>query len=320
MNQPTLIAASGDSIRESFGRQLAVEGISRESLLVLDADVAGGTGAHHFRKDFGERFIQCGIAEQNMVGGASGLAASGYLPVVTTFAAFFLRTIDQVRLSIAYANRNVKLVGSHAGLDVGPDGASAQCLEDIAVFRAIPNMTVIVPSGPSEARLATSAILDHIGPLYMRTGRSPVDEKAEGLDSFQIGKALQLRPGFDLTIAACGPLLFEAIEASDLLAKEGIGARVLNISTIKPIDRDAIVTAARETGLIISIEDHNVLGGLGSAIAECSSEAHPVRVVRLGVADVFGESGNPKELYRKNGLTATDIVAAARKADNHDES
>src|SRR5271154_5011766 len=240
MSSPALVANS-DSLREAFGKTLSQLGDEFPKLVVLDADIAGGTGVHHFRKSHPERLIQFGIAEQNMMAAAGGMAAVGLLPVVTTFAVFCLRAIEQARLSLCYARRNAKIVASHPGLDVGPDGGSAQALEDLAAFRAIPGMTVISPADAVETRLATRAILEFEGPVYMRTGRSPAPHVFGEDHKFEIGKGQIIRDGSDLTIVACGVQVARSLEAANLLKADGISARVVNMPTIKPIDRDLLV-------------------------------------------------------------------------------
>jgi len=313
-NGPALIGSSGDSLRESFGKSLTKIASEYPDVVVLDADIAGGTGMHHFRKAFPDRFIQCGIAEQNMMSMAGGLAATGLVPVVTTFAVFMLRAIEQARLSLAYADMNVKIVASHPGLDVGPDGASAQCLEDLACFRSIPNMTVISPCDPLEMEHAAKAILNHVGPVYMRTGRSDCKRILDQGYSFEIGKGKVLRDGKDLTIVACGVEVSRALDAAELLAKDGVMARVVNMSTIKPIDRDLLVECAKETGAFVTAEDHNIVGGLGGAVSECLAQFSPCPVEFIGVVDSFGESGEPEELAEKYGLTAGHIANAGKRA------
>src|SRR6201985_768916 len=261
---PALIGTSGDSLREAFGKALSGLADEFKNVVVLDADIAGGTGVHHFRKSHPDRFLQFGIAEQNMMAAAGGLAAVGYLPIVTTFAVFFLRAVEQARLSLCYANRNAKIVASHPGLDVGPDGGSAQALEDIAAFRAIPGMTVISPADPVETALATRAILEFEGPVYMRTGRSPAKRVFCDDHTFEIGKGKIIRDGKDVTIVACGVEVARAMEAAELLAADKIDARVVKMATIKPIDGDLLALCAKETGCFVTAEDHNILGGLGS--------------------------------------------------------
>ncbi len=312
-NAPALIGSSGDSLREAFGRTLAGLATQYPQLVVLDADIAGGTGVHHFRKAHPDRFLQFGIAEQNMMAAAGGLAAVGMLPVVTTFAVFCLRAIEQARLSIAYAKRNVKIVASHPGLDVGPDGGSAQALEDIAAFRAIPGMTVISPADPIEMALATKAILDFDGPVYMRTGRSPSTRLFHDDHRFEIGKGQVLCSGSDVTIVACGVEVARALGAAESLRREGIAARVVNMPTIKPIDAALLAECAEQTGAIVTAEDHNIYGGLGGAVAEALAKSCPAPIEFVGLADRFGESGEPQELAEHCGIGASAIADAARR-------
>jgi len=313
---PELLGSSGDSLREAFGKALTEIAPSYPNVVVLDADIAGGTGVHHFRDAYPKQFIQCGIAEQNMMAMAGGLAAVGLIPIVTTFAVFMLRAIEQARLSIAYADMNVKIVASHPGLDVGPDGASAQCLEDLACYRSIPNMVVLSPCDPLEVSLATKAILDFEGPVYMRTGRSDATKILSEDYKFEIGKGKILQEGTDVSIIACGVEVARAMEAAELLLEEGISARVVNMSTIKPIDTKLLVNCAKDTGAIVTAEDHNILGGLGSAVAEAIVQNEPCPMEFVGVKDVFGESGEPVELAEKYELTAAFIVNAAKRAIN----
>src|SRR3954469_2414004 len=313
MSNPALIANS-DSLREAFGKELALAGETIANLVVLDADIAGGTGVHHFRKRHPERLIQFGIAEQNMMAAAGGMAAVGLLPVVTTFAVFCLRAIEQARLSLCYARRNAKIVASHPGLDVGPDGGSAQALEDLAAFRAIPGMTVISPADATQMALAPRAILEFDGPVYMRTGRSPAPHVFGPGHSFKIGKGQIIREGTDLTIIACGPEVARALAAAEMLAEDGISARVVNMATIKLIDTDLIARCARETGAIVTAEDHNIHGGLGGAVAEALAATVPCPVEFIGVKDTFGASGEPEELAYAFEIAAPFIAAAARKA------
>ena len=280
---------------------------------MLDADIAGGTGVHHFRNKFPQRFIQCGIAEQNMMAMAGGMAAIGLIPIVTTFSVFMLRAIEQARLSICYSDMNVKIVASHPGLDTGPDGASAQCLEDIACFRSIPNITVISPCDPKEMKQATKAILRHKGPIYMRTGRSETKKILDQDYRFKIGKGKIIRDGLDLTIVACGVEVSRALEAAKSLKFEGISARVVNMSTIKPIDTNLLERCAFETGAFVTAEDHNIIGGLGGAVAEALAKVKPSPIEFIGTKDVFGESGEPDELAEKYELTAEFIARAAKR-------
>jgi transketolase len=311
---PQLIGSSGDSLREAFGKALASIAESYPDVVVLDADIAGGTGAHHFRKAYPGRFLQFGIAEQNMMAAAAGLAAVGLVPVVTTFAVFCLRAIEQARLSIAYAKRNVKIVASHPGLDVGPDGGSAQALEDMAAFRAIPGMTVISPADPFEMALATKAILDFDGPVYMRTGRSPAKRVFGNGHRFEIGKGQVLRQGRDVTLVACGVEVVRALEAASMLARESVDARVVNMPTIKPIDTELLKACAEETGAIVTAEDHNIYGGLGGAVAEALARTYPAPIEFVGLNDRFGESGEPEELAEHCGIGTSAIADAARRA------
>jgi transketolase len=311
---PALIGTSGDSLREAFGKALSSLANEFPKLVVLDADIAGGTGVHHFRKSHPARFLQFGIAEQNMMAAAGGLAAVGLLPVVTTFAVFCLRAIEQARLSLAYARRNAKIVASHPGLDVGPDGGSAQSLEDLAAFRAIPGMTVISPADPVEMALATRAILEFEGPVYMRTGRSPAIRIFGDDHTFEIGKGKIVRDGNDVTIVACGVEASRALEAAKMLEQDGVSARVVIMATIKPIDTELLARCAAETGAVVTAEDHNILGGLGGAVAEALAATRPCPIEFVGVKDVFGASGEPEELATLYGLTAPHIAKAARRA------
>jgi len=311
---PQLIGSSGDSLREAFGKALTELADDFPNAVVLDADVAGGTGAHHFRTHHPDRFYQFGIAEQNMMAAAGGMAATGLIPVVTTFAIFTLRALEQARLSVAYANRNVKIVASHPGLDVGPDGASAQCLEDLAAFRAIPNMTVISPADQTETEQATRAILKHIGPVYMRTGRSPTPRLFGPDHKFEIGKGQVIQGGTDVTLVACGVQVARALEAAQMLHADGLSARVVNMATIKPLDHDLLQRCAVETGCMVTAEDHNILGGLGGAVAESLVAHTPCPVEFIGVNDRFGQSGEPDELMHHYGLSPSHIAAAAKRA------
>ena len=314
MSSPALIASNGDSLREAFGKSLSALADEFPKLVVLDADIAGGTGVHHFRKSHPGRFVQFGIAEQNMMAAAGGMAAVGLMPVVTTFAVFCLRAIEQARLSLCYAKRNAKIVASHPGLDVGPDGGSAQALEDLAAFRAIPGMTVISPADAIEMAQATRAMLEYDGPVYMRTGRSPSPRLLGEDHKSEIGKGQILRDGRDVTIIACGAEVARALTAADMLKEDGIAARVVNMPTIKPIDTDLIARCARETGAIVTAEDHNIHGGLGGAVAEALAATVPCPVEFVGVKDVFGASGEPEELAYAFEIAAPFIAAAARKA------
>ena len=311
---PLLLGSAGDSLREAFGRALVSLASQFPNFVVFDADVAGGTGVHHFRKAYPGRFFQFGIAEQNMMALAGGFASVGVVPVVATFAVFCLRALEQARLSIAYARRNVKIVASHPGLDAGPDGASAQALEDLAAYRALPNMVVLVPADSLEVFQATAAMLRHQGPVYMRTGRSPARRILDNGYQFEIGKGQVLRDGHDVTIVACGDEVARALDAAEQLAREQITARVVNMSTLKPLDTDLILRCAQETGCFVTAENHSIYGGLGSAVAEALVLNYPCPVEFIGVRDSFGESGEPEELADKYGLSGAHIAAAARRA------
>lgn len=310
---PMSLGSSGDSLREAFGKTLVQLGERYLNFVVFDADIAGGTGTHHFRRAFPTRFFQFGIAEQNMMAVAGGIASVGIVPFVTTFSVFCLRALEQARLSIGYARRNVKIVGSHPGLDVGPDGGSAQALEDLAAFRAIPGMVVVSPADAVEMEKATEAILRYPGPVYMRTGRSPARRLFGSDYAFELGKARMIRDGMDVTLVACGVEVARALDAADILASEGISAKVVNMSTIKPIDRDMLIRCAKETGCFVTAEDHNVYGGLGSAVSEALVQLWPCPVEFVGVDDSFGESGEPDELAEQYRLTGSWIAEAARR-------
>ncbi|MGI6574677.1 MAG: transketolase family protein [bacterium] len=301
--------------RDAYGQTLAELGKTNLDLVVLDADLSGSTRTAEFAKVFPERFFNMGIAEANMIATAAGLAAAGKLPFASTFAVFATgRAFDQVRNSVCIAQLNVKIAASHAGLTVGEDGASHQSVEDISLMRSLPGMTVIVPADAVETRLAVKAAAAHKGPVYLRLGRPKVPVILSRDYQFSIGKAALLRDGNDVTVVACGYMVGVALEAAQLLEQEGIEARVLNMSTIKPIDRYALVTAAQETGAIVTAEEHSIIGGLGSAVAEVIAEEYPVPVHRVGIKDTFGESGAPGELLQKYGLTVEEIVAQAKNA------
>lgn len=301
------------SMRDAFGEALLELAEQRDDFVVLDADVAGGTGVAPFRDKYPERFIQCGIAEQNMVSMAAGLSTTGVIPIVTCYAVFAaLRAIEQARNSIAYPRFNVKIVASHLGLDVGPDGPSHQALEDISIFRAIPNFTVVSPADPVEMRQALPAILDHDGPLYLRTGRSPLPNILDDSHQFQLDRGSVLREGEDATIIAVGVMVHRALKAAELLAAAGISCRVVNMSTIKPLDAELIIDSVLKTGALVTAEDHNILGGLGGAVAEVVVENCPAPMVRHGIADRFAESGDPEQLAGKYRLQPEDLAASVR--------
>ena len=300
--------------RDAYGAALKQLG-TRDDILVLDADLAKATKTITFKKEFPEKFIDCGIAEGNMMGVAAGLATTGYTVFASSFAMFAAgRAFEQVRNSIAYPNLNVKIGATHAGISVGEDGASHQCCEDIALMRSIPNMVIINPADDLEAMAAVHAAVDHEGPVYMRFGRLAVPRINSEDYKFELGKGVLLRDGKDVTIVATGLMVNEALIAADMLKEEGIDARIINIHTIKPIDKDIIVAAAKETGAIVTAEEHSVIGGLGSAVSEVLSEEYPVPVVKLGVNDTFGKSGPALELLKIFGLDAENIAIKAKKA------
>lgn len=302
--------------RESYGNALAELGDKYENLYVLDADLAAATKTGIFKKKFPDRFFDCGIAEANMMGVAAGMAATGKIPFASTFAMFAAgRAFEIVRNSIGYPHLNVKIGATHAGISVGEDGATHQCNEDIALMRTIPGMTIINPADDVEAKAAVRAALEFEGPVYMRFGRLAVPVfNDKDTYKFELGKGVQLRDGDDVTIIATGLMVNEALQASDKLAEEGIKARVINIHTIKPLDRDIVVKAAKETGVIVTAEEHSVIGGLGSAVADVVTEECPIPVIRVGVNDVFGHSGPAVELLKEFGLTADNIIANVKKA------
>lgn len=300
--------------RDAYGEALVELGHKNDQVVVLDADLSKSTKTHGFSQAFPDRFFNMGIAEQNLLGTAAGLATAGKIPFASTFAMFATgRGFEIIRNSICYPKLNVKVCATHAGLTVGEDGASHQSVEDIALMRSIPNMTVIVPADGVETKAVIHAIADYQGPVYVRLGRLAVPTvNDEANYEFQLGKGKVLRDGKDLTIVATGIMVAEALEAAKVLAEEkGIDARVINIHTIKPLDTELIIAAAKETGAILTAEEHNIIGGLGSAVAEAVVEHAPVPMFRLGVKDTFGESGKPQELMEKYGLTAKDIVQAA---------
>ncbi|SCY48774.1 transketolase family protein [Alkaliphilus peptidifermentans] len=299
--------------RDAYGDALIELGKENPNVVVLDADLSKSTKTHGFSKEFPDRFFNVGIAEQNLIGMAAGLATAGKIPFASTFAMFATgRAFEIIRNSVAYPKLNVKICATHSGLTVGEDGASHQSLEDIACMRAIPNMTVIVPADGIEAKKAIFAVAEKNGPVYVRLGRPNVPVINDEDYQFEIGKGVTLKDGNDITIIATGIMVSKALEASEALAQEGINARVINIHTIKPIDEELIIKAAKETGKIVTVEEHNIIGGLGSAVAEVISENCPVPLKRIGTADTFGESGKPDELLEKYGLTAEAIAKAVK--------
>ena len=301
--------------RESYGNALAELGRLHDDVVVLDADLAGATKTAIFKKAHPERFIDCGIAEGNMMTVAAGIATTGKVPFASTFAMFAAgRAYEQIRNSIGYPKNNVKIGATHGGISVGEDGASHQCNEDLALMRTIPGMTVICPADDVEARAAVFAAYEHQGPVYMRFGRLAVPVINTNPDyKFEIGKGIVLREGKDVTIFANGLEVAEALEAAEMLAADGIDAKVINIHTIKPLDEELIIAAAKETGKVVTAEEHSIVGGLGGAICELLSANYPVPVLRIGINDVFGESGPAKELIAKYGLDAKGIYEKVKK-------
>jgi transketolase len=298
--------------RDVYGKTLVEIGRNSENLVVCDADLSGSTRTALFAKEFPQRFFNFGVAEQNMMATAAGLASCGKVVFVSTFAMFASgRAWDQVRNTICYSDLNVKIVATHAGVTVGPDGASHQALEDIAILRAIPNMKIIVPCDGPETREAVLQAFGTPGPFYVRLGRAKVPTIENRLP-FKLGEASLLRSGNDVTIVACGIMVLEALKAADELAKKNISARVLSMATIKPLDEAALLSAARQTRGFVVCEEHSVIGGLGSAVAEFLAEAHPAKVLRVGVKNRFGQSGEEKDLLKEYHLTAADVVTAAQ--------
>lgn len=301
--------------REAYGNALAEFG-EKYDIVVLDADLAAATKTGVFKKKFPERFFDCGIAEGNMVSVAAGLAAAGKIPFASSFAMFTAgRAYEQIRNSIGYPHLNVKIGATHAGISVGEDGATHQCNEDIATMRSIPGMTIINPADATEARAAVEAAIKYYGPVYLRFGRlaTPVLFDKETY-RFELGKGVKMADGKDVTIIATGLTVAMAIDAAELLKAEGVSARVINIHTIKPLDRDIVINAAKETGAIVVAEEHSIIGGLGSAVCECLSETVPTPVIRVGMNDVFGKSGKATVLLERYGFTPANIAAKAKDA------
>ena len=295
--------------REAYGKALVKYGRENKNIVVLDADLSKSTKTAEFSKEFPERFLNMGIAEQNMLGVAAGLSTSGKIPVASSFAMFAAgRAFEIVRNSICYPKLNVKVCATHAGLTVGEDGASHQAIEDLAIMRSIPNLTVINPADAVSAEKLLGEMLNTYGPMYARFGRAAVPVIYDENTKFEIGKAITVREGKDVTIIATGIMVAEALEAANELNEKGISVRVIDMHTIKPIDKDAIINAAKETKFIVTAEEHSVIGGLGSAVSEVTAQNSPAIVKMVGVNDTFGESGKPGELLEKYGLTKNDIV------------
>ncbi len=301
--------------RAGFGKALVELGAERNDFIVMDADLAAATQTGMFKKAYPERFYDCGIAEQNMMGIAAGIAATGKKVVVSSFAMFAAgRAFEQIRNSIGYPHLNVIIGATHAGISVGEDGATHQCCEDIALMRTIPGMTIINPADETEAVKAVKAAFELDGPVYMRFGRLAVPVIFDDDYKFEVGKGVELRSGSDVTVIATGLMVNEALKAHDILKAEGISARIINMATVKPLDNEIVLKAAKETGAIVTAEEHSVIGGLGSAVSELLSEELPTPVLKLGVYDVFGHSGPAAKLLDEFGLRAENIAEKARKA------
>ena len=307
--------------RESFGMALCELAKTNKDIIVFDADLAAATKTGIFKKEFPERFFDCGIAEGNMVGVAVGMAAAGKIPVAASFAMFATgRAFEQIRNSVAYPHLNVKIAGSHAGISTGEDGATHQCLEDIGIMRTIPGMVILNPADHYEMMAATKAAIEYNGPVYIRLGRLAVDSFNDpDTYTFELGKGITLHEGNDVAVIATGLVVNEALKAVKELEAEGINARLINIHTIKPIDRDIIIKAAKETGRIITVEEHNVIGGLGDAVCDVVSAECPVKVTKIGVNDRFGYSGPALELLDKFGLTQPHIAKVVRDVVKEDK-
>lgn len=300
--------------RFGFGEGLVELGKKNDKIFVLGADTVSSVAINGFQKEFPERFANVGIAEVNLLGMAAGLAVAGFVPFVSTYGVFASgRPWEQIRTTICYSNLNVKIGGSHSGLMVGPDGATHQALEEISIMRCLPNMTVLVPCDLVETKKATIAAADYNGPVYIRYGRENIPIITEEKTEFEIGKAIKMKEGKDVCIMACGSMVYEALMAAEILEKEGISVRVLNIHTIKPIDKKAIIEAAKDCGAIVTAEEHQIFGGFGSAVAEVVVTNCPVPMEFVGVNDTFGESGKPADLIIKYGLKDVNIVEAVKK-------
>ncbi|MEI6651259.1 MAG: transketolase family protein [Chlorobiaceae bacterium] len=316
MEENNIVAAAAQYVsrgnkatRTGFGEALLEIARENSAVVALCADLTGSLNMNLFRDAFPDRFIQTGIAEANMISMAAGLATTGKIPVAASFAVFATgRVFDQIRQSVCYSNLNVKICASHAGLTLGEDGATHQILEDIGLMRGLPRMTVVVPSDYSETIRATKAIIKHQGPVYLRFGRPNVPDFSSDEDGFEIGKSIELHPGKDVTVIACGIMVWKALEAARILEKEGVGVRVINMHTIKPIDTLAIVRAANDTGAIVTAEEHQIYNGLGDAVSHVCALNIPVPIEMVGVEDQFGESGKADDLLEKYKLTTADIL------------
>lgn len=300
--------------RSGFGDGIVEAARKNPNVVALTADLAGSLKLNQFMKEFPERYIQCGIAEANMMGIAAGLTIGGKIPFTTTFANFSTgRVYDQIRQSIAYSGKNVKICASHAGLTLGEDGATHQILEDIGMMKMLPGMTVIVPCDYNQTKLATLAVAEYEGPVYLRFGRPSWPIFTDAAQPFQIGKAQFFSTGNDVSIFACGHMVWLAIEAGKILEEKGISVEVINMHTIKPLDTEAVINSIKKTKCAVTVEEHNVIGGLGDAIAQTATRHFPIPIEYIGTNDTFGESGTPKDLLKKYGLDTPNIVAAAEK-------
>jgi len=300
--------------RDAYGKALVQLGGENKDIVVLDADLSKSTKTADFAKVFPERFFNMGIAEQNLIGFSAGLAAAGKIPFASTFAVFATgRAFEQIRNSVAYPKLNVKIAATHAGISVGEDGASHQAVEDLALMRSLPNMTVLAPADAQETYQVIKAAAAYQGPVYIRMGRLAVPVLFDENYRFTIGKANKIREGKDITIVANGLMVAEALNAAEELSRQGIEAVVVNCASIKPLDQEMIVTMAKQTGAVVTAEEHSIIGGLGSAVAEVLSENYPVPLTRVGIKDTFGESGRPEELLVKYGLTSGEIIKAAKR-------
>jgi len=301
--------------RDGFGTELVALGKERQDIVVVSADLEDATRAEYFKKEFPDRFFTLGIAEQDMIGTAVGLSLQGFTVFSSSFAVFMTnRAYDMIRIGVCQNNANVKIVCSHAGLTVGEDGATAQSLEDIALMRVLPNMTVLCPVDTIEAKKATRWAASHFGPVYLRTSRAPLAVITQESDPFIVGKASIVREGSDVTIIACGAMVYEGLQAAELLKKDGLEARVVNMHTIKPLDEAVIIESAQKTKAIVTAEEHQVAGGLGSAVCEVLAQKHPISVEMVGMRDAYGETGDPQGLLKKYHMKDVDIAEAARKA------
>ena len=299
--------------RDGYGQGLVALGEKNPNVVVLTGDLSESTRANMFEEKFPERFIECGVAEQNMMGIAAGLALSGKVPFVSSYAVFVPgRCWDQLRVSVCYSKANVKVAGAHAGISVGPDGATHQALEDVASVRVLPNIVVVVPCDSIETKKATVALGEHKGPVYFRFAREKTPVITTQESPFKIGRAEIFREGADVTIVACGPLVYQSLVAAAELEKEGISAEVINNHTIKPMDKLTLASSAKKTGAVVTVEEHQINGGLGGAVAEVLAENYPVPMERVGMPDTFGESGSPEELLEKYGMSVKKIKESVK--------